>query len=170
MWAAVLVLAALVFALDFASKRYVEAHMHIGEVVPVLPGVFDIAYIRNSGAAFSLLEGRTLFLVVVTFAVLAAVLVYGGELLRRGRAARIGLALVVGGAAGNLWDRLTAGGVADFLHLHHWPVFNVADSAVVVGGALIAWTLGRSGGDQADRAGSKATGDAADAQPAVRER
>lgn len=135
--------AAAAFILDYLTKRYVESHLYLGQVVPVIPGVFDFAYIRNSGAAFGILRGQTFFLVAVTVAVLAFVALYGDTLARMGPAARVGVGLVVGGSAGNLVDRITYGGVVDFLHVHHWPVFNVADSSVVVGGVLIAWTLMR---------------------------
>lgn len=148
-------MAAAAFLLDYFSKRYVERHLFLGQVVPVVPGVFDFAYIRNSGAAFGLLKGQTLFLIVVTLAVLGFVLLYGRAVTRMGATARLGVGLVMGGAAGNLVDRVTYGGVIDFLHIHHWPVFNVADSSVVVGGVLIAWMLLR---DRPDTESAEAAG------------
>lgn len=146
-WSFVLAVAAVAFLCDFVTKRYVESHMYIGQVSPVIPGVFDIAYIRNTGAAFSILEGRTAFLIVVSVGVLAFVAVYGRSIIAMGPAASWGVGLVVGGAVGNLVDRVRYGGVADFLYIHHWPVFNLADSAMVVGGALVAWTLLRESRD-----------------------
>ncbi|MBE3589512.1 MAG: signal peptidase II [Firmicutes bacterium] len=135
--------AVVAFGLDFASKRIVERALRPGETVPLLPGVFDLTFVRNSGAAFSLLQGHAALLVVVTFAVFALFAAYWKELAALGGAAQAGAGLVLGGAMGNLVDRLRYGEVIDFLHLHHWPVFNVADTCVVTGGLLVAWAVYR---------------------------
>ena len=135
-------LSALIIALDQASKAWIERHFQLYESVALLP-VLDITRLHNPGAAFSFLAGadgwqRWLF---ATIAVAAAVFIVW--LLKRGgtRLYCLGLALILGGAIGNLIDRLWLGQVVDFV-LVHWrgwtyPAFNVADSAITVGAILL---------------------------------
>jgi signal peptidase II len=141
-WWKWLVLAGVVIVADQMTKSLVVASLSRGENIPVT-GFMSIVLAYNSGAAFSFLAGepgwqRWFF---ATIAVLAsAFLVY---LLKRGggRLLCAGLALILGGALGNLWDRIAIGKVVDFLLLHYggwsWPAFNVADSAITVGAALL---------------------------------
>jgi len=141
-WHRWLWLSLAVVALDFATKQAVLASLRPGEAIPVLP-VFTLVLAFNPGAAFSFLAGasgwqRWMFagIAVVASVVLAWLLRRGGN-----RIYCAGLALILGGALGNLWDRLTIGQVVDFL-LFHWrewsyPAFNIADSAITVGAALL---------------------------------
>jgi len=135
---------AVVLALaDQAVKAAVQASLAPGEVVRLAP-FFNLVLVFNTGAAFSFLADasgwqREFFIAVTVIA--AVVIVF---LLRRHPGERLfslGLALILGGALGNLYDRLTLGKVVDFLDFHaygwHWPAFNVADSAISVGAALI---------------------------------
>jgi len=141
-WHRWLWLAAAVVVLDFATKQAVLAYFRPGEERPLLP-FFSLVLAFNPGAAFSFLAGhsgwqRWLF---AGIAVAASVVIVW--LLRRGGNAWYcaGLALILGGALGNLWDRLTLGQVVDFLLFHwrgwHYPAFNVADSAITVGAGLL---------------------------------
>jgi signal peptidase II len=135
-------LAAAVIVADQVTKSLVVASFSRGESLPIT-GFMSLVLAYNSGAAFSFLAGapgwqRWFFAVI---AVLASVfLVY---MLKRGgsRLLCAGLALILGGALGNLWDRIAIGKVVDFLLLHYggwsWPAFNVADSAITVGAALL---------------------------------
>jgi signal peptidase II len=141
-WWKWLVLAAVVIVADQVTKSLVVASLSRGETIPV-NGFMSLVLAYNAGAAFSFLAGapgwqRWFF---ATIAVLAsAFLVY---MLKRGGARLLcaGLALILGGALGNLWDRIAIGKVVDFLLLHYggwsWPAFNVADSAITVGAALL---------------------------------
>jgi signal peptidase II len=141
-WWKWLVLAGVVIVADQMTKSLVVASLSRGENIPVT-GFMSLVLAYNSGAAFSFLAGepgwqRWFF---ATIAVLAsAFLVY---MLKRGggRLLCAGLALILGGALGNLWDRIAIGKVVDFLLLHYggwsWPAFNVADSAITVGAALL---------------------------------
>lgn len=147
-------MAVLAFALDFATKRIVERAMTLGETIPLVPGVFDLTYVRNSGAAFSMLQGHAPLLILVTFAVFVLMAFYWRELSALGPVAQAGAGLVGGGAVGNLVDRIRYGEVVDFLHLHLWPVFNVADLSVVVGGLLVAWSVFRGPATEEERHGS----------------
>lgn len=143
-------LSAIVFAADRLTKSFIDAHVSPFDVHPVIPGFFDIVHSQNRGAAFGLLNNsnspwRTVLLVV--FAAAALILV-AGLLWRTSRLDRwtaMGLALVFGGAAGNLFDRIVWGSVTDFLEFYirdwHWPTFNVADSCVVIGSGLLLLEL-----------------------------
>jgi len=133
------VVAVLVFAADFVTKWLVQTHMTPGQNIAVLPGLFSITYIRNAGAAFGILQRQTLLFIVITLAVIALILTYGRTMARGWPAMGIALGLQLGGALGNLWDRLLYGRVVDFINIHLWPyIFNIADSAIVVGGIIFA--------------------------------
>lgn len=134
-----------VFALDQATKALVQQTMALHESIPLLP-FFSLTYVRNTGAAFGILRElspalRLPLFVGVTLAAVWALTAY----LRQLRSGEWGTALalggIVGGAAGNLVCRIRYGEVVDFLHLHYhgfdWPMFNVADSAITVGVAVV---------------------------------
>jgi len=144
-WARWLVLSAAVIALDLATKAWVSSAFQYGEVRNVLP-FFNLVLVHNTGAAFSFLAGASgwqrWFFTVVTIAISAFIVV----MLRRHHEDRwmaAALALVLGGALGNLHDRVTLGHVVDFVQLHaggwYFPAFNVADSAITLGVALLIW-------------------------------
>jgi signal peptidase II len=143
-------LSAIVFAIDRLSKSMIEAHVSTFDVHPVIPGFFDIVHSQNRGVAFGLMNDstsawRTVVLIVFSA---AALLLVAGMLWRASRLDRwtaTGLALVMGGAAGNLFDRIVWGRVTDFLEFYigdlHWPTFNVADSCIVIGSGLLLLEL-----------------------------
>jgi signal peptidase II len=144
-WARWLLVSVAVVVLDFASKAWITHAFAPGEAREIT-SFFSLVLVYNDGAAFSFLAGaggwqRWLF-TLLTVAISAALVVA----LRRPHASRVvplALALVLGGALGNLWDRLTLGHVIDFLlahwHEHAFPAFNVADSGISVGVALLIW-------------------------------
>ena len=144
-WMRWLALSAAVIALDLATKAWVSASFQLGESRELLP-IFNLVLAHNTGAAFSFLAGaggwqRWLFTAITV--VISVALVIG---LRRNDTKPLiatAFALVLGGALGNLYDRLTLGYVVDFLDFHwgraHFPAFNVADSAITVGVALLLW-------------------------------
>ncbi len=144
-------LSAAIVLLDRITKVWVAKHIELGQARSVIPGVFSISHVMNDGAAFSLFSyssrPQLVRIMLIGFSVLAAVAVFIA-LLRMGQrltATTIALALILGGAIGNVYDRLVYGTVLDFLEVHiilghwnyHWPDFNVADSAIVVGGILL---------------------------------
>jgi signal peptidase II len=141
---------AAVIALDRLTKWLVIRHLPEAHEIPVIPGLFQLSHWENTGAAFSMFADssspwRTLGL--IGFAV-AALLVVGFLLWKSGSALNaitLALALIMGGASGNLWDRVAKGTVTDFLDFfigqHHWPPFNIADSAIVVGSLLLVWKI-----------------------------
>jgi signal peptidase II len=139
-------IALAVIALDRWSKRYVAVHIALYNHIQVIPGIFRITHTENTGAAFSLFADsnshwRTALL--IGFSVLAMLVVM--TLLWKQKQAftltGIALSLILGGAAGNLWDRVARGRVIDFLSVYYkhyqWPVFNLADSAIVLGASLL---------------------------------
>lgn len=141
-------LAAAVAIADQFTKWLLARAIAPGDVIPVT-GFFNLVHVFNKGAAFSFLASaggwQRVFFIGVTIAAVALIVYllrrHGGE-----RLFCLGLALILGGALGNLWDRVFLGHVVDFLDFHaagwHWPAFNVADSAITVGaGLLIVDTL-----------------------------
>jgi len=130
------VLAALVFAADQGVKSLVESSMQLGESIELIPGLLDLTYIKNDGGAFGLLGGRAVLLLAGSA---AAVLFVLWTLLSRPPTRLVATAcgLVLGGAAGNLLDRLTTGAVTDYVHFSFWYIFNAADAAIVLGVALL---------------------------------
>ncbi len=142
-----LALSALVFIADRLTKIWVSAHIVIGGAIPVIPGVLRITHWTNDGAAFSLFaestSPHTVRWALIGFTCLAAAAVFIA-LLRLGSRITLtttALALVFGGALGNVHDRIAYGSVVDFIEVHifsyHWPDFNVADSAIVTGACLL---------------------------------
>ena len=131
----------IVFVLDQTAKRAVEAYVGIGESVPLIPGVIRLTHIKNSGGAFGILGGSQIVLFAGSVLAVAVVL---WMLLASppSRFTALGCGLVLGGAAGNLLDRLTTGEVTDyadlqFWPLREWPIFNVADTAIVLGVVML---------------------------------
>lgn len=136
------VTAVLLFGADLATKTWVVHAYGDGHVTTVIPGVLDIEEGRNAGAAFGIATGGTIVFTVIALSVAAAIVRIAGRL--RSRPWAVSLGLLLGGAVGNLGDRIFRspavfrGHVVDWIYLHHWPVFNIADSGVVVGGILAA--------------------------------
>jgi signal peptidase II len=132
-----------VIVLDQWTKWLVELHLphHMAETV--IPGFLNLTHVRNTGVAFGLFaDNGGLLLTILGFGALAAVALYFWFAPSKDRWLLVALALVVGGAVGNLIDRVTSGAVTDFIDvyvgLHHWPSFNVADSAISIGIVLMA--------------------------------
>jgi len=133
--------ALVVFGVDQASKALVQMHMRLGESIPLV-GPVRLTYVLNSGAAFGLFPGATGFLVLASFVGILLVLYLYRFQWGQGRLLRLALGLQLGGATGNLVDRLRTGYVVDFIDLRVWPIFNLADSSIVVGlTLLLALTL-----------------------------
>jgi signal peptidase II len=138
-----LILASVVLVLDLATKRWVENALFNGEQIP-LTSFFNLVLAYNAGAAFSFLsdaDGWQRWFFTAIAAGASALIVY---LLRKHADDKffcIALSLILGGALGNLWDRITLGHVVDFLDfyigVYHWPAFNVADSAIFLGAMLL---------------------------------
>ena len=135
-----------VIVLDQWTKWLVEVHLPHHATQPVIPGFFNLTHVRNTGVAFGLFASGSAaggwLLTVLGLGALVAVGLYFWFTPSRDRVLLAALALVVGGAIGNLIDRVTSGAVTDFLDvyvgMHHWPSFNIADSAISIGIVLMA--------------------------------
>ena len=139
-------IALLVLIGDQVTKAVVERSISEYMVVPVLPGFFNLTHTKNTGVAFGIFSGspapwKTVLLIVVSAALIVAVASFIWRSRQLHWEASVGLALVLGGALSNLADRIRAGQVVDFLDFYwrgyHWPSFNLADSAIVVGAVFL---------------------------------
>ena len=148
-----LLIAAAVIALDRLTKWLVMQHLPLMQDFSIIPGFFQLSHWENTGAAFSLFADsashwRTAGLIAFSLSAVAIVSFFIWKSGERLTAVSVALSLVLGGALGNLWDRVAKGTVTDFLDFyvgtHHWPPFNVADSAIVVGALWLAWTMMRT--------------------------
>jgi signal peptidase II len=142
-----LLISALVFVTDQLTKRWVAHHIEIGNAIPVIPRVLRITHWTNDGAAFSIFaesasphlvrDGLVAFTLFASIIVLAVLIHMGNRI----TLTTVSLALILGGALGNVHDRIAYGSVIDFIEVHivhyHWPDFNVADSSVVIGACLL---------------------------------
>lgn len=133
----------ITLTVDQLSKLIVQQLMVEGQSIPIIPAVFYLTYTRNPGAAFGLMPYQTLFFIVISVAVIALMLAAARRISAHRHLLRTGMGLVVGGAAGNLVDRLRFGLVVDFLDLRVWPVFNLADAAIVIGACLLVLEVWR---------------------------
>ena len=138
--------AVAVLVLDQVSKWYIRHTVPLYREIPVFPAFFHITHARNTGAAFSLFAGtsdafRIPFFFIATAIAIAALLYFVWQVQPRQRLLQFALAGILGGALGNLVDRIVAGEVTDFLILHwrgyQWPAFNVADSFITIGVAIL---------------------------------
>ena len=145
LWLAII--SAAVYTADQISKIWVGSRIALGGALPVIPGILRITHWTNEGAAFSLFAdssspvavrwGLVAFTALASLAILGLMIRWGNRI----SLATVALALILGGALGNLHDRVVFGSVVDFIEVHifsyHWPDFNVADSAVVTGACLL---------------------------------
>lgn len=132
-----------VLACDQIAKWLVATQLTPGQRVPLVPGVFEITYTLNPGAAFGILPERTNLFIGLTLVVMGLILYIVRRHGAPGAYVALALGLALGGAAGNLVDRLYRGAVLDFLDVRVWPVFNLADVAIVLGAVLLVWQLVR---------------------------
>jgi signal peptidase II len=154
-------IAAAVVVLDQIVKAIVRSTFELHESVVVIPSFFNLTRVHNYGAAFGLMNAaefpfKTVVLSIVATLALGALSWYGATLPAEQRLARLGLALIIGGAAGNLIDRLRSGYVVDFVDLYwrdwHFWAFNVADAAITVGVSLMILDLLQIGRHRVSRA------------------
>jgi signal peptidase II len=152
---------------DQASKIWVDTHLSYADRVPVIENFFYITHVRNPGAAFSTFlslqpQVRLTFFIVVSIAAIAIIFSFFRKLAPGERLSSLALGLILGGALGNLIDRITRGEVVDFLHFrlwtgYSWPDFNLADSFIVVGVAFLVLELLSSEGESRAAGGTPPT-------------
>ena len=153
-----LLTALLIVVADQLSKMWIRSNLIVGQSLPET-GFFRLTHIHNTGAAFGLFRGQSFTLTVVAVVGIVLLLLYALFIYRHfsvldGKLGRLAIGLVLGGAVGNLIDRLHLGYVTDFIDVGIWPAFNIADSAIVVGVIIVAYSLcslaraGKSGDGQ----------------------
>jgi signal peptidase II len=142
-----LLLVLVILTLDRWTKLLIQSQFDLHETATVIDGFFNVTYVRNTGVAFGIFSSisspvKTVLLSIFTTCAALFVIVYSLRSSIRNRLLQTALALILGGALGNLYDRLVYGYVVDFLEFYigayHWPSFNIADSAISVGVVLLA--------------------------------
>ncbi|MBU0630771.1 MAG: signal peptidase II [Candidatus Margulisbacteria bacterium] len=130
-------LAASVCLADQAVKQLVHNTFQLGQSIPIIGPYLTLTYVRNTGAAFSILTGKSPFLSVIGLVAVALMIYFHYRLPANEKVAQTGLALMLGGSIGNLFDRFARHYVIDYIDLKVWPVFNLADIMINLGVALI---------------------------------
>lgn len=131
---------ALILCADQGTKFMISQKFEIGRTLPVIKDVFHITYVQNTGAAFSMFQGKRVLLLVLSIIIILALILYLIKTKPQSKMVRLSFALIISGAVGNsIFDRLRLGYVIDFLdfRLINFPVFNIADCAIVCGVALL---------------------------------
>lgn len=136
------ILAAIVIIIvDQGAKYYIKTHIVLGVSIPVIANVFHITYVLNPGAAFGMFRHKTGFFIGVAFLMLLAAGYFYRRIPSDAGLLKRATVLLAGGAAGNVLDRIQTGQVIDFFDFRIWPVFNVADCAIVLGVALMLYNI-----------------------------
>ncbi len=133
------IIGVLIFVSDLIIQSRISRTMIPGQSIPVVSPLLSLTYVLNNGAAFSLLRGGTPLFILVALALLIGIAIYTVRHPHMPRVMVVALGLLAGGSAGNLWDRIIWGRVVDYIHIIDWPVFNLADSAIVVGMTLLVY-------------------------------
>lgn len=136
-WARVLALSMAVFAVDRVTKLVASAVLQPGQSVPVVPDIFHLTLVLNRGAAFGFLKDQRVFFISISILAIVLIIYYLSKHAVTALSVSLAFGLIMGGALGNLLDRIKFGYVVDFLDFRVWPVFNVADSAISVGAGLL---------------------------------
>ncbi|SKA02633.1 signal peptidase II [Selenihalanaerobacter shriftii] len=138
----VFIVALIILILDQVTKLIIVQNFHVSESLPFIEDIFHLTYVKNFGAAFGILTNQRLFFIIVTLLVIIILLALYKQISKQGVLIKIATGLGIGGAIGNLIDRIRVGYVIDFLDFRVWPVFNIADSAIVIGvGIFFYWAI-----------------------------
>ncbi len=138
----IFIITSCILFLDQLTKFLVVKNLLLNQSIPLIPGIFHLTFIHNRGAAFGILRNQTqLFIFTSIFAVIFILWGLKNNKDKKRPIYNISLSLILGGALGNLIDRLIVGYVIDFLDFRIWPVFNIADSAITAGMVMLGWTI-----------------------------
>lgn len=124
----------------FLAIRFLDAY----DSVPVIPRIFHLTLVRNTGVAFGFFKNHPSWLLILISLSILILILWSFQIKQASSIVRAGLSLILGGAIGNWIDRMRVGSVIDFLDFRIWPVFNMADSAITIGTCLYLWTLMKS--------------------------
>jgi signal peptidase II len=141
-WAGLLAVAAAVIVADQVTKHIIASRMAVGDSRQVLP-FLDITHLRNTGIAFGIFPGRLEVVSLLTAVAVVWMLMHFARSGSRHLLFPVALGFLIGGSVSNLFDRVTNGYVTDFIHIRHWPTFNLADTFIVIGVVLLLLGLGR---------------------------
>ena len=135
-------LISIIVFMDQIIKYYIINNFNYGQSLAIIKGVFHLTYVKNTGAAFGILKNANNFFIIVSIIIILFLLFYRYYYFKSNIYINISIGLIIGGAVGNLIDRILLNYVVDYLDFRVWPVFNLADSAIVVGaGILIIYIL-----------------------------
>lgn len=138
-------LAAIILILDQVSKFIICRIILPGGSFPVIENIFHLTHVQNQGAAFGLFPNQTLFFISITLLTVLLILFFHQRISKKGSSFSCALGLILGGALGNLIDRIRLKAVIDFLDFslkgHHWPSFNIADSAITIGAIILLFSV-----------------------------
>lgn len=129
-----------VLFLDQVTKNHILRILTLGESIPIIKNIFHLSLVQNTGIAFGLFQGKGIFF-IISAVLIIFILIFLLGLEPKNFKLSFPLALILGGAIGNLIDRLRFGFVVDFLDFRVWPVFNIADSAITIGGIVLFFIL-----------------------------
>lgn len=130
------ILALILIVLDQWIKILIDGSLSYGQTIPVVQNIFHLTYVRNKGAGFGILQGQRELFIFVTIIIIVFLLAYRNRV-NKSLILDVALSLIIAGAIGNLIDRIRLGYVIDYLDFRIWPVFNLADSTVVVGVVIL---------------------------------
>ncbi|NLB56223.1 MAG: signal peptidase II [Lentisphaerae bacterium] len=135
-----IIIALVICSLDQWTKLLVRSSFALHQSLEVIPGFFNLTYVRNPGAVWGILKGWSIILILISFIAIFLFVSFYRSIVKLNKYYRIALGLMLGGIIGNLIDRIRLGWVTDFLDFHlagwHWPAFNIADSAICIGAFL----------------------------------
>ncbi len=132
----------IVLVADQLSKFFIHRSLYFGQSIPIVKNIFHFSLVHNSGIAFGLFKNQTIFFIILSIIVIIYILSDSIFHLKQYTLKKhIALGLILGGALGNLLDRIRLGCVVDFLDFRVWPVFNIADSSITIGMVLLGWSL-----------------------------
>lgn len=137
----ILILIITTIVLDQIVKYYINLNMTVGQSIPIINDILHITYVLNPGAAFGILEHKRAFFILIVFVMLVISYYVYKKNSKMNLFLKIGMALLIGGAIGNLIDRVKTGYVIDFIDFRIWPVFNIADIAIVIGVGIIIYFM-----------------------------
>ncbi len=136
-----LIIILLVLALDLLTKYWAVNKLQEVGSIPVIQNIFHLTYVENRGAAFGMFQNQRLFFIIMTTIVVGGVLLFMYKNKNMHLLLKISLSLVISGAIGNFIDRIRLGYVIDFFDFRIWPVFNIADCAIVIGAILTSYMI-----------------------------
>jgi signal peptidase II len=131
--------AVAVVMIDQLTKALINGHMQVGESLPVVPGILHITHVQNAGAAFGMMQNRRPLFLIAALVIIAAIAIFYRRIKEEGMLPVTAVGLLLGGAVGNLIDRVSVGTVTDFIDVRIWPVFNLADCAIVIGVIVLGY-------------------------------